>query len=179
MASRTQDSAVGIRYCSQCPDFPSLLSSWAGGRPGCVSDAQTTFVNHIPSFSVSLLAIKLFRSYSLPPFPLGLYLPFPYLENFSQIQVLFGSGMSCSGAQGRKERSPEILWSLMASKSCFQGFGFACCKQEEAGGWKELWLCRDGPVCAAFDAGCVCSVPAAGAAPPAAPCVSLGHARQD
>lgn len=179
MASRTQDSAVGIRYCSQRPDFPSLLSSWAGGRSGCVSDAQTAFVNHIPSFQVSLLAIKLFRSYSLPPFPLGLYLPFPYLENFSQIQVLFGSGMSCSGAQGRKERSPEVLWSLMASKSCFQGFGFACCKQEEAGGWKELWLCRDGPVCAAFDAGCVCSVPAAGAAPPAAPCVSLGHARQD
>lgn len=94
--------------------------------------------------------------------------------------------MSCSGAQGRKERSPEILWSLMASKSCFQGFGFACCKQEEAGGWKELWLCRDGPVCAAFDAGCVCSVPAAGALQLSAVSalslqlrVSLGHARQD
>lgn len=39
----------------------------------------------------------------------------------------------------------------------------------------------DGPVCAAIDAGCVSSIPvsAAGAAPPAAPCASLGHARQD
>lgn len=43
--------------------FPSLLSSWAG--PGCVSDAQTPFVNHIPSFHMSLLAIKLHRSYFL------------------------------------------------------------------------------------------------------------------
>lgn len=34
-------------------------------RPGCVSNAQTTFVNHIPSFHVSLLAIKLHRSYFL------------------------------------------------------------------------------------------------------------------
>lgn len=95
----------------------------------------------------------------------------------SQIQVLFGSGISCSGAQSR---SPKILWRLMASNSCFQSFGFACCQQEEGaaaqvGGFVQ----RDVPMCAATNTGCVCSVPepAAGAAPPAAPWVSLGHAR--
>lgn len=118
--------------------FSSAFSCPTWGRPGCMSNAQTTFVNHISSFHKSLLAIKLHRSYFLLHFPLRLYLPFPALKILAtncQIQVLFGSGIICSGAKGRAERSLKILLRLMASncsrvfKALF--FGFASCVQEK------------------------------------------------
>lgn len=118
--------------------FSSAFSCSAWGRPGCMSNAQTTLVNHISSFHKSLLAIKLHRLYFRLHFPLRLYLPFPALKILAtncQIQILFGSGIICSGAKGRAERSLKILLRLMASncsrvfKALF--FGSASCVQEK------------------------------------------------
>ena len=96
---------------------------------------------------------------SFPPFLLDCICLSPALKILvanCQIQVLFGSGIVCSGAQGRAERSLKILWRLMASncswvfKASF--FGFACCVPEKGatalvGGWEggfdsaKRWPC--------------------------------------
>lgn len=93
--------------------LPSLLSSWAWGRPGCVNDAQTTFVNHIPSFTCLCLLLNCTDHISLPPFLLKLCLPFPCLENFSSKQPNSGFiwkwyQLQWSLGQGREEAENPV-----------------------------------------------------------------------
>lgn len=93
--------------------LPSFLSSWAWGRPGCVKDAQTTFVNHIPSFTCLCLLLNCTDHISLPPFPLKLCLPFPCLENFSSKQPNSGFiwkwyQLQWSLGQGREEAESPV-----------------------------------------------------------------------
>lgn len=177
MSSRTWDTAVGIRCCYQCPSQLASESSFFAlflgmGQARLCERCSNYICKPHPIFHMSLLAIKLHRSFPYHPFLLNCVCLSPALKILaanSQIQVLFGSGINCSGAQGREERRLKVLWRLMASNSLvFKVLALPAVSRREvlqprleagrssdcAGRWprvccRRCWLCLSHP--------CVCS----------------------
>lgn len=109
-------TADGSRYCYQClsqlaSDFLFCVLLLGMGQARLLEQCSNYVFKPHPIF-LHVFAIKLRRSISLPPFLLDCIRLSPALKILApncQIQVVFGRGIVCSGAQGREESKTSLL----------------------------------------------------------------------